>query len=383
MAYWHPLSRLRKTDEATVKSSDDRRGISVEAIRRKEVTVTDREAPSPETLRREATRWVTWLHSGEITEEERRVFAGWLAESEAHRQAYREAEAFWQDLEQFRPSLFPELEAARSRPGSGRQRSGGKPRRPWGKSLLRGGLAALGLVLTILGIAAVSDRGVYETAIGEQRAITLEDGSGIALNTDTRLRVDFSGATRTVHLDRGEAVFTVSHADPRPFEVVAGNGLIRDIGTRFDVRRQDDHVSVIVIEGSVKVATNSGNIPLLSRGERVSYHPTEGISAIESADPATATEWLHGRISFKEKPLGEVVEEMTRYHDVRVIFADPALSVLKVSGSFGIQDLDQLLDCIGVNLSLQVQREGNRRIVIARQPGTLQQHPARSLSSVR
>ncbi len=59
--------------------------------------------------------------------------------------------------------------------------------------------------------------GRYSTGVGEQRTIKLEDGSTIALNTDTAVRVELTDRMRRVSLLRGEALFNVAKDPTRPF----------------------------------------------------------------------------------------------------------------------------------------------------------------------
>ncbi len=98
----------------------------------------------------------------------------------------------------------------------------------------------------------------YQTAKGEQKTVTLPDGSTIVMNTDTALSVQMSARFRTVILNRGEALFTVVHESARPFRVEAGGGVIQDIGTQFHVYKRQDKVLLSVLEGSVQIDTQPG-----------------------------------------------------------------------------------------------------------------------------
>src|SRR5262249_4284338 len=65
-------------------------------------------------------------------------------------------------------------------------------------------------------------RGIYITAIGEQREVKLPDNSRIMMNTGTRMGVDYSLRSRDVSILYGEASFRVTHEPDRPFTVHAG-----------------------------------------------------------------------------------------------------------------------------------------------------------------
>ena len=58
----------------------------------------------------------------------------------------------------------------------------------------------------------------------------------------------------------------------RPFEVEAGAGRMRALGTEFDVRRYDDTVSLVVVEHSVRVITQN-NVQAINveAGQSIEY----------------------------------------------------------------------------------------------------------------
>jgi transmembrane sensor len=110
----------------------------------------------------------------------------------------------------------------------------------------------------------LSGKQVYETAISQQRTVTLADGSAVQLNTHTRLEVQLSGKLRELHLLEGEALFTVAHDTTRPFEVHVGEAVVRAVGTQFNIRRDVRDTTVSVLEGAVHVSaiTSGGDQPL-------------------------------------------------------------------------------------------------------------------------
>jgi len=97
----------------------------------------------------------------------------------------------------------------------------------------------------------------YVTSVGEQRTCKLEDGSFIYLNTNSRVRVQFTRRQRHIDLIRGEALFAVEHDMDRPFVVTASGTNIRAVGTQFNVRRRAASTDVTVVEGVVQVTTEA------------------------------------------------------------------------------------------------------------------------------
>ncbi|NMU93952.1 histidine kinase, partial [Achromobacter ruhlandii] len=82
----------------------------------------------------------------------------------------------------------------------------------------------------------------YQTAVGEQRQVTLSDGSALALNTGTNLYVQFTRQERRILLREGEIqVTTAPDPEGRGFKVVTRNGELVPLGTRFIVRDHADN----------------------------------------------------------------------------------------------------------------------------------------------
>jgi len=80
------------------------------------------------------------------------------------------------------------------------------------------GFAAVGLI-AVVGLPSVkflSQLHTYTTQVGEQRVLQLPDGSTVQLNTQSRVKIDFSTSKRQIWLSRGEALFSVSRDPRRP-----------------------------------------------------------------------------------------------------------------------------------------------------------------------
>ncbi len=95
------------------------------------------------------------------------------------------------------------------------------------------------------------------------RVVHLEDGSTAVLDAGTALAVEFDGQRRQL---RGQAWFQVVH-EQRPFQVEAGGGQIRDIGTAFSVSMRDTTVVTQVSEGVVDVRPGDGSVQRLHAGQ--------------------------------------------------------------------------------------------------------------------
>lgn len=312
-------------------------------------------------IHEQASRWVTLLHSGICTAAQQRTFEEWLARSETHREAYREIEAFWQELGGLGNIAQRQLAETRVYVHKAQQ----KPRY---FASLGWAVAAILLILACVPLYRVCvDVGVYRTAKGEQTHIRLSDGTRVDLNTNTELQVVYAWLSRKVTLMHGEAFFTVTHNPDKPFEVIAADGLIRDIGTQFNVYRQGDQVSVTVLEGEVSVTNAQTAQPQnLSAGMQLTYRQGGQAQLAQSTDPADASAWRENRMVFKGQTLATVLGQLERYHNVSLATKDPKLQNLKVSGSFPTDNLDLALDTIAASLPVKITRQGANGVVLAK-----------------
>jgi transmembrane sensor len=314
----------------------------------------------PNTLQQQASHWVTRIHSSDCTDAERYAFDKWLAESKNHRIAYQQVLAFWQQLAQIEPHANTELEAARAYLRDKRQ----------ARRQFSGKRATT--VLSLLLVMSASpffwswiNTQNYHTAKGEHTSIALSDGSHIELNTDTELSVQYTDNARSVKLHHGEALFTVIHNSAKPFAVTAANGVITDIGTRFNVYQQASKVSVTVLEGEVSITTTDNPTPhTVKPNQQLSYDDKGQITPIKSVDINTLTAWQKKQLVFKGQALIVVVEQLARYHDVSLQIADPRLQALKVSGSFPSDDLPVALNTIANALPIKITSTGITAFVI-------------------
>jgi transmembrane sensor len=320
-------------------------------------------SPSPEQLFEEASAWLARLEAGDATALERERFAVWLARSPAHAKAWQEARELLSALELPARSVRRRAGAVRTM----RRRVGAaQPARQRQKAhhpLPRFARAAAGLALAAALVALwqpplLDDwRSDYHTAWGEQRRISLADGSQILLNTDSAVAVDLAGSERRVRLLRGEAFFQVAHAPERPFWVEAGLARARVTGTAFSVDKAGDEVLVTVAEGRVETSaavSAAAPVPLLP-GQSISYlgnHRQE----VRTVDVARSLAWRQGRLVFIQEPLSRVVEQINRYRPGRLVIIDPALNDRPVTAVFSLERLEDAVEALEQSIGAPARR---------------------------
>lgn len=305
----------------------------------------------PLDLMAEAAAWLARLHSDD-GDDARAALDAWLAEDPDHAAAFARAEEAWAILPRAADQL---VSGPALRPAP-------QARRP---AFL--GAAAAIAASVVVALASVwwlaEGRGAYVTRPGEQKVAMLDDGSRIALNTDTRLDVQFNAGRRRIRLDRGEAMFEVAHDAGRPFVVVAGDTRVQALGTAFIVRRTADDVVVTLIKGRVAVTREAS--PLsggsdarleLRPGERLT-EPEDGPARIEPTSVEAATAWRRGQTVFDDTPLGMAVGELNRYGGPRIVIEDPRVAALPISGVYAANAAD-FAEAAAALHGLRVERSG-------------------------
>lgn len=301
---------------------------------------------------KQAIEWFVRLQSEQCPSEEQLRFETWMAKNENHRAAYAEAERVWANMDDLKLLPIPGLDEARlARP----RKSAAAQLSSWAFIILTSAL--LGGAWLEYSAETIN----YATRMGEHRRVELADNSHIDLNTDTRVSVRISLLQRNVVLTQGEALFEVSHNRLRPFTVQVGDLRIRDVGTRFNVRKQAKGATISVLEGEVEL--NNGrsviNEPLVAGNQRI-YTETTGLGQLETVEADQLTAWVNGQLVFTRTPLREVAAELERYHPVQFTFADPKLAQETLSGTFNSDDIDPFLHALETILPIQAKRNGRQ-----------------------
>lgn len=199
---------------------------------------------------------------------------------------------------------------------------------------VRQGAAAAGVVLAlVLGVVIWWSQPVaVQTAVGEQTAIMLPDGSTAQLHGATTLTYDrgfaflpwIESSPRQVTL-QGEAFFSVVRA-PRTFRVTTPNATVEVLGTTFTVRTRPRTTTdaapvtdVILSSGRVQLRAAPGDttldaaarVLLTEAGQR---SRVEG-DALAPTPPETlnlkyASAWRQGGFAVRRAPLPVVLREL-------------------------------------------------------------------------
>ncbi|TWF41306.1 FecR family protein [Chitinophaga polysaccharea] len=195
-------------------------------------------------------------------------------------------------------------------------------KRPWVRAaaaiLLLAGAGATWLMLHSRSTAP--RYATYTTRVGERITIHLGDGSLLALNAGTTIRVpeDLS-KTRTLQLIDGEAFFDVKTNPDLPFIVESGPVRTTVLGTSFNVAAYKDMqtLTVGVVSGKVRIATNHEQLQVLERDQELIYNKTNRQMRVASVDESLPG-WKEGRLVFNDVSFDDMVILMEKNFGISI-----------------------------------------------------------------
>ncbi|HAZ03246.1 MAG: hypothetical protein A2W90_08650 [Bacteroidetes bacterium GWF2_42_66] len=185
--------------------------------------------------------------------------------------------------------------------------------------------------------------------MGSRVSFNLPDGTKGWLNSGSTLTYPLPFCeNRKVTLD-GEAWFDVFHNEKRPFEINAGESMIRVLGTSFNVSTYSDekYVEVVLQNGKVEFSNKSQknkvilkpSEQLILQGDRLNINPV---------DVSKYKAWTEGRLIFRGDNMDEVAKRIERWYNVKVEIADEDL----VQFSFRATFVDDSLEDVFNQLSM-------------------------------
>ncbi len=321
-----------------------------------------------ERIDNDAADWLARLDSHGLLDDQPKLdqladshddFQSWLNESLSHRTAFLRLQTAWANANR--------LSALKTSNRDLRSQSSSWMKPVQAISALAAAIAiAIALFLFAQQPAITPETVIYAyaTETGQQRDVNLDDGSTITMNTQSNLEVSFSDANRRVSLENGEAFFSVSRDETRPFEVDAGRGQITVLGTQFSVRRRGDVTEVTVLEGRVLVEgeptpfgrpssiLTAGMIAIVDDGGVV--REIVGDSAIDRL-----LSWREGKLNFSGTPLSDAVAEFNRYNDTQLVLTDDSIGDIEIGGTFTATNVLAFARLADTGLGLKTRTNGS------------------------
>lgn len=329
-----------------------------------------------------AAGWLARRDGGHWIDAEQRALDAWLAASTAHQVAFVRLQTAWEQSGRLKAlgagmpaGTLPErgqwsgAPPPADRPLQVSRRRAARPARRPLPRLVAVAASLVAAVVLAMGWHYYTGvtRSSYATAIGELKVVPLADGSTATLSSDSRITVSYSHGRRDIHLEQGEAYFSVAKDHSRPFVVGVEQRQVIAVGTRFDVRRRADGIRVVVTHGLVRLVTpqRPGELAplttLLPAGS-VARSGREGV--VVRADTVQQAEnyvsWRDGFLSFHDTPLTVAVAELNRYNVRQIVIDDPAVGAIRVGGHFRWSNADAFVRLLTRGLPVSASEQGGQ-----------------------
>ncbi|MCG8701912.1 MAG: FecR family protein [Bacteroidales bacterium] len=201
-----------------------------------------------------------------------------------------------------------------------------------------------------------------ETA-NETKEITLPDYSTIILNKNSEIKyhADFNIKHRQISLS-GEAYFKVNKGS-HSFTVNCGDITTTVIGTEFNLKEDTKASKVILFvnEGIVSFATKQKDTVKATAMQQVTYDTKEFKVIRKSVKDKNSTAWISKKIEFDNKPLCEVIKDLSNYYNTEIQCIAP--DTIYFTGEFENIELEEILKIICTVTKTTFQKEQNKIIV--------------------
>jgi len=296
-----------------------------------------------------AASWLTLLMSDEVSEQDKSDWQQWRTQSDDNERAWRHIESICAGFKQVDGSVAHKSLSSLKDPGR--------------RAVLK---LVAALCLTGGGLEWGRQNGGwqtltadYRTGTGEQRQVTLSEGSQLLLDTQTALNVHYDEQQRQIELLSGDLLITTGQqehyqASPRPFSVVTPHGRILALGTRFRVQLLEEQTRVAVYQGAICLSPKNGRqvSPRIEAGQG-SWLNGEHYGEIHQGEVEPG--WIQGKLLADDISLADFLRALNRYRS-GIIRCDEDIASLRLSGVFLLADTEKILDILPTILPVRINR---------------------------
>jgi ferric-dicitrate binding protein FerR (iron transport regulator) len=202
-----------------------------------------------------------------------------------------------------------------------------------------------------------------ETPRGGEFRVVLPDSSVAWLNASSSLRFPtrFNGSIRNVYLT-GEAYFEIAKNKSKPFIVTTNNIAVTVTGTKFNVKAYPDEssISTTLVEGGVQLTETAfaGNKAVQLRPGYQGIWENRQIN-VQEAYLEEALAWKNGLFVFRSEPLGSIMRKLSRWYDIEVSYASPAVPALRFTGTIRkYESIQKVLEMLELTQKVTFKTDG-------------------------
>ncbi|MGE7774973.1 FecR family protein [Chitinophaga sp. NPDC101104] len=295
--------------------------------------------------------------------EKQRLMSDWLNAGEENRRRFDEVRRAWEAAGQ-----LPEPFDVQAGWNSMRDHISNAPQTATVRTMpaRRKGWRAAAVLLPVLVLAGywwMKGTGGEWTSYTAQHAVKdslrLPDGSDVFLRPGATVQYKIDNGERSVRLTAGEAFFRISPDAHLQFSVQLEKGLVRVLGTSFNINTTKGFSDITVWDGKVSVEGNGKKVVLTAGNMAVVDAKTGDVEQPEG-NYAYRCGWGNSDLSFSNQSLQVVLETLGSYYRVSLDVKDPQLLGSRITVRFNNMPLDEALTVLSEMLDLRVNRRSDK-----------------------
>lgn len=217
--------------------------------------------------------------------------------------------------------------------------------------------AVFAVLLTSAYFLFFNNTQTFETGIAQTKSFNLPDNSEVLLNASSKITFNEKNWDKQRDLTlEGEAYFQVEKG--KTFSVKTTDGVVKVLGTHFDVKQRNNYYEVSCYEGLVSVTYKEQTVKLPpGKSFRVINKQIEKTEDFDTQTPS----WLQKESSFIRVPLNQVIAELERQYNIKIATQDVDTSKL-FTGSFTHTNQKTALEAVTIPLQLSYKIKGKNII---------------------
>lgn len=294
------------------------------------------------------------------------VAAGWLAALDAGSSDMAAFQA-WRDADVRNAAAFAEVAGTWRDMDSLRQAQGDiqvntpAVEQPTRRYVIRAAASIVATALAGGGIAyRAYARDTASTDLGERRTVSVDEGLSVDLNTDSCIHWKTGQPTR-LWLERGEVAIRLTAAQKA--ELRTPGGIFQLMPGIYNARLRDASCELAVVKGSISGAGDAqirqGEIALATAG-RIAPRSRE------EADLDRVTAWQRDTLVLNGESLDYALSEINRYLPSKIVIGDPALSRIRLGGTFATTNPGEFLEALRTSFGIRATPSANGGIILTR-----------------
>ena len=206
---------------------------------------------------------------------------------------------------------------------------------------------------------------ILASGLGEERTITLSDGTKVWLNENSKLTYpkEFNGSLRMITIS-GEAYFEVAKNVNKPFVVFTKDAEVKVLGTSFNLKNETDKVILTLDEGRVQFSKKNGTANLqLVAGESAILDVPANVMRKNSYNRNEAA-WKTKMLVFQQVKLEDALIDIENYFGKTISLEQANLKECIFGGNFPKPDVNSVLMAVAAAFDMQLAQDRNGNYIL-------------------